>query len=110
MTIAFRIDSTLRGNIKEYLTVLSEFKKIIITDTIPEYKRFTRNGFTIMGNSKMDINKIIPDKPANKIMIMDSEKYSDLKKIAFKCISENYMPVDSGILIKLYFEKSVINK
>ncbi len=110
VTFTFRMDSTLKGNIKEYLTILSKYKKIIITDTIPEYNRFTKDGFTIMENNKLNIKKLIPENSVNEIKIMDSRNYNDLKKITLKCISENYIPVDSGILIKLYFEDLKFNK
>ncbi|MGC8607081.1 MAG: four-carbon acid sugar kinase family protein [Vulcanisaeta sp.] len=112
-----RIDSALRGNIEdEILPFIEGGFIIVITDTIPEYGRYTTNGFTVINNSRdsiltrfsrvtpiiiNDINKLIDIKnTTGKVFIIDSRSHDDLRKIAnFITRNQNIVPVDPLYLI-----------
>ena len=113
-----RIDSALRGNIEnEILPFIERGHTIIITDTIPEYGRYTHGGYTIINNVKSDIsskfNKITPVIIDNidelisirsaidkKLFIIGSKTHDDLKRIANFIVSyEDLIPVDPLYLI-----------
>ncbi len=122
-----RIDSALRGNIEdEILPFIERGFTVIITDTIPEYGRYTTNGFTVMNNSRDsipakfnrvipiiidDINKLVNIKNATgKIFIVDSRSHDDLKKIAsFIAKNQNVVPVDPLYLIAYTAQQHIIN-
>ncbi len=99
--IALRIDSEFRMNINYYFNALNEYN-FILTDTIPEYNRYTINNKTFYKNKTIDIDKILKSK---NVKIMDSLNKNDLNIIAGECIKSNYYPADPGILISLYSEK-----
>ena len=103
--VALRIDSTLRGNISAMLApFLSRGKKILLTDTIPEYGRYTMNGKTTFNGQETDIlssvlkgSMIKP--PAGSIEVADSRSYGDIRGLAYRCLSEGLIPVDPGPMI-----------
>ncbi|KPV47679.1 hypothetical protein SE19_00055, partial [Acidiplasma aeolicum] len=99
-TILLRIDSALRGNIKAYLMEFSKMGKIIITDTIPEYGRYTEDKKTFYRGDFKNLMDFIPEN--RNITIMDSRNYNDIKMIAYECVKTGSLPVDPGILIKTY--------
>ncbi len=99
--IAFRIDSELRGNINGYFNALNCYN-FILTDTIPDYNRYTVNSKTVHNNKIIDIKTLLH---ASNVKIMDSHDINDLKNIAEECINLNYFPADPGILISLYSVK-----
>lgn len=99
--IALRIDSEFRMNVNYYFDALDKYN-FILTDTIPEYNRYTINNKTFYKNKIIDINKILKSK---NVKIMDSLNKNDLNDIAGECIKSNYCPADPGILISLYSEK-----
>jgi len=99
--IALRIDSEFRMNVNYYFDALNEYN-FILTDTIPEYNRYTINNKTFYKNKIININKIVKSK---NVKIMDSLNKNDLNSIARECIRLNYYPADPGILISLYLEK-----
>lgn len=102
--ILTRIDTMLRGSTYEFMEFMSLRSNIAITDTIPEYGRYTSNGFTIYKNEKKDVNHLIPSKLKNRAEVLDSSTYDDLYEISRKCIDENLVPVDPGPLIAIYLE------
>ena len=103
--VTLRIDSTLRGNISAMITpFLSRGKKILLTDTIPEYGRYTRNGKTIFNGLETDILSPVLrgsmfQPPAGSIEVADSESYDDIRELALRCLYEDMMPVDPGPMI-----------
>ena len=99
-----RIDSLLRGSTFDFLRFINEYGRILLTDTIPEFKRYTFNGSTVQKNGSINIKEVLPDDLKPYITIADSSTYGDIQELAKKCIMENYIPVDPGILIKTYLE------
>jgi len=102
--ILVRIDSLLRGSTLNFLRFLKEYGKIILTDTIPDFNRYTFNGSTVERNSNINIKEILSGDLKPFITIADSRTYADIQELAKKCIKENCIPVDPGILIKTYLE------
>jgi uncharacterized protein YgbK (DUF1537 family) len=102
--ILARIDSLLRGSTKEFIEFMAEDNKLLITDTIPEYKRYTFRGYSMQNDTKHDLAGIIPEKSKNNAAVMDSSTYEDLRNLARKCIEEDYLPADPGLMIKFYLE------
>jgi len=108
--LAKRIDSTLRGNIEiELMTLKSIYdKKFILADTIPEYKRFTKNGFTFFNNSSVNILNLFRNMKGNyysidninkidknlDFYVIDSRTYNDIKLIAKFAAENGMIPVD----------------
>lgn len=110
--LALRIDSTLRGNISTMVKSIIEKRKVLITDTIPEYGRFTENGFTVLSGIRKNIAEIF-DFPyeREKITIADSKTYDDIDALAEICIRNNLVPIDPIPLIARYAKKLTrINK
>ncbi|WP_291765842.1 four-carbon acid sugar kinase family protein [Caldivirga sp. UBA161] len=110
--IGKRIDSALRGNIESELRPLLK-QTIVITDTIPEYGRFTENGFTILGNSQVSIVErlggiksmimSIRDLKANAgnlngVVIVNSRTMDDIIEVAQVIHDNGFTPVDPGPL------------
>jgi hypothetical protein len=102
--ILVRIDSLLRGSTLDFLRFIKQYGKIILTDTIPEFNRYTSSGSTVQKNISMNITEMLPDDLKPFITIADSFHYKDIQELAKRCIMENYIPVDPGILIKAYLE------
>lgn len=102
--ILTRIDTMLRGSTSDFIKFMARTGKLLITDTIPEYGRYTCNGRSIYGDDIMNINNSIPEQAKDIAMIADSKTYKDIKKLARVCINENLLPVDPGILIKMFLE------
>ncbi|MEM0139110.1 MAG: four-carbon acid sugar kinase family protein [Ferroplasma sp.] len=102
--ITIRIDSFLRGNIKAELKPLSGIGKILLTDTIPEFGRYTVNKKTVYKLHEINLQDIIPVNTENEIYISDSASDCDLSKIAQICLINGYIPVDPGPLIKKYLD------
>ena len=110
--IGKRIDSALRGNIETELRPLLKWT-IVITDTIPEYGRFTKGGFTILGNSRvsiverlgaikstvMDIRELKANASSlNGVVIVDSRTMDDIIEIAQVIHDNGFTAVDPGPL------------
>ena len=102
--ILARIDSLFRGSTLDFIAFIKRYGNIILTDTIPEYGRYTFNGSSIDRNGTINITKMLPDKLKPYVEIADSQSYVDIQKLAKKCVDENLLPVDPGILIKYYLE------
>ncbi|WMT50740.1 MAG: hypothetical protein RE471_07095 [Ferroplasma sp.] len=100
--ILTRIDTMLRGSTSQFIQFMSHYSNLAITDTIPEYGRYTLTGFTCYRCERKDINQAIPELAKNKVAILDSATYDDLNRISRKCIYENMTPVDPGPLISIY--------
>jgi hypothetical protein len=99
-----RIDTMLRGSTSDFIEFMCKYAKLLITDTIPDFERYTYNGLTIQNESKLPIRDIIPVKLHDSVIIADSRTYNDIEKLAKRCLNENLLPVDPGIMIKLYLE------
>ncbi len=122
-----RIDSALRGNIEdEILPFIERGFMVVITDTIPEYGRYTYNGLTIIDNSTNNIlakfKYITPiivgdideltniENTTGKVFIVNSRTHDDLRRIAnFIVNNQNVIPVDPLYLIS-YTAQQYINK
>ncbi len=106
--IALRIDSTLRGNIGVQVQALLKSGNLLLTDTIPEYGRYTENGFTVYNSERSNIRKVLnfdvnmSAEATFQIMIADSRTEEDLGTLALKCIEDGLIPVDPGPLIAHY--------
>ncbi|MGC8558700.1 MAG: four-carbon acid sugar kinase family protein [Nitrososphaeria archaeon] len=112
-----RIDSFMRGNLEcEILPFIAKGYKVILTDTIPEYNRFTDEGYTVYKDKKINItekfNKIKPsivknireiEKNQNQIYIVNSHSYADLREIAKFSIEKGYLLADPGPAIAQVF-------
>jgi uncharacterized protein YgbK (DUF1537 family) len=102
--IITRIDTLLRGSTAQFIEYVSRFSDIALTDTIPDYGRYTYDGYTIYRGNRQNLNRVVPDNPRKKIFIFDSRNYDDLKIIAEQCMNRGLIPVDPGPLIKIYLE------
>ena len=102
--ILARIDTMLRGSTSEFIEFMSLRGKLTITDTIPDYGRYTTNGYTVYKGKKIDLNSVIPNTASSNTMILDSATYDDLKRIARECVENELLPVDPGPLIANYLE------
>ncbi len=102
--ILARIDSLFRGSTLDFVAFIAEYGNILLTDTIPEYGMYTFNGSSINRNGSINIIKMLPDDLSPYVEIADSRSYGDIEKLAKKCVDENLMPVDPGVLIKYYLE------
>lgn len=102
--ILTRIDTMLRGSTSDFIEFMCKFEKLLITDTIPDFERYTYTGLTIQNERKLTIRDIVPVKLHDSIIIADSRTYSDIGTLAKRCLNENLLPVDPGIMIKLYLE------
>jgi uncharacterized protein YgbK (DUF1537 family) len=102
--ILIRIDTFLRGSTMQFIEYIAGYKNIALTDTIPEYGRYTYNSYTVYGETRLDLNQIVTDRARDKTFIFDSKTYEDLKDIADHCLSRNLIPVDPGPLISIYLE------
>ncbi|ABW01751.1 four-carbon acid sugar kinase family protein [Caldivirga maquilingensis] len=130
--IGKRIDSALRGNIGPELRPLLK-RTMVITDTIPEYGRFTEGGFTILGDSKVSILErlggiramvtSIRGLKANAsnlkgVVIVDSRTMSDIAEIAQVIHDNGFTAVDpgplnaqvAGLYVKGKLSKHTINR
>ncbi len=103
-SILTRIDTLLRGSTKEFIEFISTYNDIALTDTVPDYGRYTFNNHTIYRESRHNLNYSVPEVARNRTFIFDSRTYDDLKSIAKYCISTNLIPVDPGPLISIYLE------
>ena len=105
---ALRIDSTLRGNVGLQIQSILNFRDVLITDTIPEYGRYTEDGFTIYHSKKKKISQILPEeiqkseRNLHEFTIADSKTYEDLDRLAFYCIDHDLVPIDPGPMIARY--------
>jgi uncharacterized protein YgbK (DUF1537 family) len=110
--IGKRIDSALRGNIEAELRPLLK-RTIVVTDTIPEYGRFTEGGYTILGDSRvsiieklggikarvMSINEFkVSAGNLNGAVIVDSRTVGDIIEIAQVIHNNGFTSVDPGPL------------
>ena len=102
--ILVRIDSLFRGSTLDFISFIKGYGNIILTDTIPEYGMYTFNGSSINRNGSINIIKMLPDRLKPYVKIADSQSYVDIKKLAKKCVDENLLPLDPGLLIKYYLE------
>ena len=108
-----RIDSTLRGNIEMEALPFLEGNAAIMTDTIPEYGRYTMDGNTITPDGSMNIiekfskleaiqvkiDELKRTKIENgKVYVVDSKDYNDIEKIAYFIHRNGYFPMDPGPL------------
>ncbi len=105
-----RIDSALRGHIGVYLEVLLGIGSVMLTDTIPEYNRYTLSGKTIILVEEKRIRESIHsesnlDEAKNELIIADSRTHEDLERLASICIERSFIPVDPGPLIALVAQK-----
>ena len=103
--VACRIDSTLRGNVAATLSAFSNFGKLLLTDTIPSYGRFTSSGITHLDGDFMDLKIVLNNmskQVQERIEIVDAQDERDLKRIARRCILEGRIPADPGPLIAQY--------
>ena len=106
--VTFRIDSSLRNNMDIYVKILSKLGDIVVTDTIPEYDRYTEDGVTFYDNTSTDLNFYFKDVKqeivanGGGLAIMDSRSIGDIQKIATMCLANGIIPVDPGILIAEY--------
>lgn len=106
-----RIDSTLRGNIEKEILPFSKDNVLIFTDTIPEYGRYTENGFTVMDDKKLSIvgkfqeikalpidlknlRNIDPEEDKGTVFIVDSKTHEDLRIISKIVLEKGFVPVD----------------
>ncbi|MGC8621840.1 MAG: four-carbon acid sugar kinase family protein [Caldisphaera sp.] len=119
---AKRIDSTLRGNIEAELLALGRDKKFLITDTIPEYNRFTKNGNTFSPHKILNIAGIFNELRGNHysitqinkfeknldFFVLDSATYDDLEQLSHIALDNNLIPVDPGPLCSIY-GKNLLN-
>ena len=97
-----RIDTLLRGSTKEFIEFISRYNDIALTDTIPDYGRYTSNNYTIYRESRHNLNKCIPEIARNRTYIFDSKTHNDLKNIAKHCLASNIISVDPVPLISTY--------
>ena len=102
--ILTRIDSMLRGSTSDFIEFMCKFRKLLITDTIPNFERYTYTGLTIQNGSKLGIRDIVPVKLHDSVIIANSRTYDDIEKLAKRCLDEDLLPVDPGLMIKLYLE------
>ena len=108
-----RIDSTLRGNTENEIMPLLEKNSAIMTDTIPEYSRYTENGKTITSDSSIEIldkfkelevltlklNELKKVKvKKGKVYVVDSRTHIDIDNIANFIYKNRYIPIDPGPL------------
>jgi len=128
--IGKRIDSALRGNIKSEIEAIIEAENnggsIILTDTIPEYGRFTDKGFTVIGDERTSITNIFgsistlivdwrnlesinKSQIKGKVVIVNSYDYEGINTIANYVFKNDLIPADPLPLIStvawLYFNK-----
>jgi len=104
--LGLRIDSALRGHVGVYLGVLLGIRDVLLTDTIPEYNRYTLSGKTISPFNEKSISEIILtetnlNEARNELIIADSRTQEDLERLASVCIKKSLIPVDPGPLIAL---------
>ncbi len=97
--ILARIDTLMRGSTLDFIGFIKQYGKIMLTDTIPEFGRYTFGGSSIQNNKIVNIEKMLPAEIKPFVTIADSCTYSDIEELARKCIIENYIPMDPGILI-----------
>lgn len=103
--VALRIDSALRGAVKGLVREVCNKGKVLVTDTIPEYGRITRDGKTMLGGSVKDLREKL--RPVQEeledgwLVAADSASKSDLEELAGRCIAEGRIPVDPGPLVSL---------
>ena len=103
MSIFIKEDSHNSGDYY-FEAFIAEYGNILLTDTIPEYGRYTFNGSSIDRNGSINIIKMLPDRLKPYVKIADSQSYVDIKNLAKKCVDENLLPLDPGLLIKYYLE------
>lgn len=102
--ILTRIDTLLRGSTSDFIKFMANYGKLIITDTIPDYGRYTCNGNSVCMDDILSIENAIPLETKDYIEIAESRTYNDIRRLAEVCIQKNYLPVDPGILLKMYIE------
>jgi len=110
-TVTLRIDSSMRGPIDSLVGVIARERRILLTDTIPEYGRYTSNGATIFRRKSIDISSKLTNSIracADRISVVDSYSSADLKNLAKFCMKNPLTPVDPGPLISNYY--FVLNK
>jgi D-threonate/D-erythronate kinase len=108
--VTLRIDSSMRGPIDSLVGAIARRRRILLTDTIPEYGRYTSKGATIFGRKSIVISRRLSKSIqtyADRITIADSYSSTDLKELAKFCVKNGLIPVDPGPLISNYF---VLNK
>lgn len=98
---ALRIDSALRGNVRGMVGKLSERGRVLVTDTIPEYGRYTKGGKTYVDNQGRDLNALLETVPGGRVVVADSETVADLSALASRCTREGMIPADPGPLVSL---------
>lgn len=102
--IMVRIDTLLRGSTRQFIEYICMYNFIALTDTIPDYGRYTSDSCTIFKDSIQDLSNYVTANARNKTFIFDSKTYGDLKNIVKQCVVKNLLPVDPGPLISLYLE------
>lgn len=102
--ILVRIDTLLRGSSSDFIKFMAGYGKLLVTDTVPDYGRVTCNGKSIYKNDVLNIDEFVPEEIREIIKISDSRTYDDIQNLAKFCIDKNYLPVDPGIMIKMYLE------
>ncbi len=104
--IALRIDSTLRGNIPVLVRMILKTRRALITDTIPEYGRYTENGKTVYNGEEKSIYEAlelgVKAETKNELVISDSRTSIDLDNLAKLCLDNNLVPIDPGPMIAKY--------
>ncbi len=86
-----------------------ERRGALITDTIPEYGRFTENGSTVFLGVVESITETL-DLPqdgfeTSNLTVTDSRTYDDLNTLAETCIRRGLVPIDPGPMIGGYATK-----
>lgn len=111
--IALRIDSTLRGNVSTLIKCLATKRNALLTDTIPEYERYTVDNSTVCNGERLDLLKLLNfekyeiNDVKKKVEIRESKTLQDLRLLADACIKEDLAPIDPGPMISLYAQKLV---
>jgi D-threonate/D-erythronate kinase len=107
-----RIDSALRGPIAQLLRQISPRGKVLLTDTVPEYGRFTREGKTYLGAQEKDLASVaslaLGPGGSARVVIADSRSRPDLEALASRCVREGLIPVDPGPLISLVAKRTLL--
>ncbi len=104
--IALRIDSALRGNIAVMIKTIIAVRCTLITDTIPEYGRYTENETTFFDGEGKNILELLNiqngDIRKQNLIISDSFTGDDLDALAENCLKMDLVPIDPGPMIARY--------
>lgn len=102
---ALRIDGLLRGPIKPEIECILEKNDVLLTDTVPEFGRFTESGIVKLTDGFINLVPLATNLRAygenygHKFVVADSKTYRDLERLAKVCITRGMVPVDPGPLI-----------